>query len=179
MGINPRDFQVSIHTIKERLGLSRYATVIPFGCEQQFDDHVLSILKKKFDAGSMLVRTRPDFLVIDEFESYYVEAKQKTKNVEAIQLLFNKFLERLGIKVIYSFPDVCIRAAMIPMDKIIVPANYRGYFDVNLKFIFEQDGISEFLYVGNVEKGSGDAFVAIDVDDLKMLSEELLVQGNS
>lgn len=178
MGINPRDFQVSTNTIKERLGLSKNSTVISFGVEQQFNDHILSILKKKFDAGSMLIRTRPDFLVIDEYELYFVEAKQKTKNVEAIQLLFNKFFERIGIKVIYCFPDVSIRASMIPMDKVIVPSNYRGYFDVNLKFIFEQDGISEFEYIGNIENGSGDAFVQVDVEDLKMLSEELLVQEN-
>lgn len=178
MGIDPKDFHVSTNTIKERLGLSKNANVIPFGYEQQFDDNVLSILKKRFDAGSLLIRTRPDFLIIDEFELYFVEAKQRTKNVEAIQLLFNKFLERIGIKVIYCFPELSIRATMIPMDKVIVPENYRGYFDVNLKFIFEQDGISEFQYIGNIKNGSGDAYVPVDVEDLKLLTEELLVQEN-
>ena len=108
MGINPQDFKVSEKLIRKRLGLSYNTVVIPYGCEEIFNENVLFILKKRFDAGSMFIRTKPDFLIIDKEESYFVEAKQRTKNVEAIQLLYNKFTERSGIKVIYSFPEFAI-----------------------------------------------------------------------
>ncbi len=176
--ISPQEFKVSEKLIRKRLGISRYATVVPFGCEDVLNENVLSVLKKRFDIGSLFIRTRPDFFVIDKAGLYFVEAKQRTKNVEAIQLLYNKFYERWGIKVIYSFPEVAINASLIPMEKIIIPENYRESFDTALKFLFEAEGITDYAYVGHVTNGSGDAFVPIDLDDLKLLSDELIAQEN-
>ena len=176
--ISPQEFKVSEKLIRKRLGISRYTTVVPFGYEEILNEKILSILKTRFDTGSLFIRTRPDFFVIDKNQLYFVEAKQRTKNVEAIQLLYNKFYERWGIKVIYSFPEVTINASVIPMEKIIIPENYREKFDTNLKFLFEAEGITDFAYVGHVTNGSGDAFVPIDLDDLKLLADELVVQEN-
>ena len=176
MGVSPQEFKVSDKLIRKRLGLSYNTVVIPNGVEEIFNENVLFILKKRYDAGSMFLRTRPDFFVIDKDELYFVEAKQRTRNVEAIQLLYNKFTERNGIKVIYSFPDVAISASLIPMEKIIIPENYQEKFNVNQKHLFEAEGITNYLYVGNTTKGSGDPFVAVDLDDLKLLSDELIVQ---
>jgi hypothetical protein len=178
MGIDPKDFQVSNDSIRKRLGLADDSIIVPFGYEGVLDQKILDILKTRFDSGSMFIRTRPDFFVIEKNEIYFVEAKQRTKNVEAIQLLYNKFYERCGIKVVYSFPEVAIRASMIPMERVIIPENYRGEFDVNLKHLFEEEGVSDFWYVGYVSHGSGDAFVAIDVDDLKIMAEEYMIQEN-
>lgn len=174
--ITPQEFSVSDKLVRKRLHLSRYTRVEPYGCEEVFKDKVLCILKKHFDAGSLFLRTRPDFVIINKKGVYFVEAKQRSRNVEAIQLLYNKFYEKLGIKVIYSFPEVAISAALIPMKKIIIPQNYRHEFDVNLKHLFEVEGISEFVYVGDVTHGSGDAFVPVNLEELKTLSEELLSQ---
>ena len=176
MGINPQDFKVSDKLIRKRLGLSYNTAVIPYGYEEIFDENVLFILKKRFDAGSMFIRTKPDFLIIDREESYFVEAKQRTKNVEAIQLLYNKFTERSGIKVIYSFPEFAINASLIPMDKIIIPENYLEKFNLHQKYLYEAEGITNFTYVKHTTKGSGDPFVAIDPEDLKLLADELIVQ---
>jgi len=176
MGIDPKDFLVSNDLVRQRLELPDDAIVVPFGYEGILDKKILDVLKTRFDSGSMFIRTRPDFFVIEKNEIHFVEAKQRTKNVEAIQLLYNKFYERCGIKVVYSFPEVTIRATMIPMERLIIPENYRGEFDVNLKHLFEEEGVKDFWYVGHIDHGSGDAFVAVDVDDLKILAEELLVQ---
>ncbi len=62
MGVSPQEFKVSEKLIRKRLGLSHNTIVIPNGCEEIFDENVLFILKKRFDAGSMFLRTRPDFL---------------------------------------------------------------------------------------------------------------------
>jgi len=174
--ISPQEFKVSEKLIRKRLEISPRTTVVPFGCEEVLNEQVLSILKKRFDTGSMFVRTSPDFFIIDEDELYFVEAKQRTRNVEAIQLFYNKCYEKCGIKVVYSFPEVTINASLIPMEKIIIPQNYRMEFDTNLKFLFEAEGITDFAYVGTVTKGSGDAFVPVDLDDLKLLADELVVQ---
>jgi hypothetical protein len=174
--ISPQEFKVSDNLIRKRLGLTPGTIVIPFGCEEVLNETALSILKKRFDSGAMFVRTRPDFLIIDKEELYFVEAKQRTKNVEAIQLLYNKFHERVGIKVIYSFPELAINASLIPMEKIIIPDNYRDKFDTELKYLFETEGVTNFAYIGTVTKGSGDAFVPIELDDLKLLTDELIAQ---
>jgi len=178
MGIDPKDFHVSNDLIRKRLGLADDVIVVPFGYEGVLDQKILDILKTRFDSGAMFIRTRPDFFVIEKNELYFVEAKQRTKNIEAIQLLYNKFYERCGIKVVYSFPEVTIRATMIPMERVIIPENYRGEFDVNLKHLFDEEGVKDFWYVGYVSHGSGDAFVAIDVDDLKILADEYMIQEN-
>ena len=176
MRINPQEFKVSDKLIRKRLGLSSTTVIVPNGYEEIFDDNTLFILKKRYDEGSLFIRTRPDFFVIEKQELYFVEAKQRTKNVEALQMLYNKFTERMGIHVIYSFPEFAINASLIPMEKIIIPENYQEKFNVHLKHLFEAEGITNYAYVGNVTRGSGDAFVAIDSDDLKLLADELIVQ---
>lgn len=118
------------------------------------------------------MRTRPDFFIIEEHEIYFVEAKQHTKNLEAIQLLYNKQYDRMGVKVLYSFPDFMITASMIPIDKVVVPENYKEEFDKNLKHLFEIEGVTNFTYVSHVVAGSGDAFVPVDPSELQILAEE-------
>lgn len=173
MQIHPKDFEVSVDSLRERLGLSKDIVIVPFGYEGIIDEAILSILKTRYDSGSLFIRTRPDFFVIQNDELYFVEAKQKTQNVEAIQLLYNKQYERMGIKVLYSFPELTINASMIPMETVIIPENYREKFDVHLKHLFEQEGVQDFKYVGHVNVGSGDAFVPIESEDLGILSEKL------
>jgi hypothetical protein len=173
MRINPKDYTVSADLLRQRLGLKKEITIVPFGYEGILDKAVLSILKTRFDSASLFIRTRPDFFVIEENELYFVEAKQKTKNIEAIQLLYNKQCERMGIKVLYSFPEITIRATQIPMDVIVIPENYKKEFDNNLKHLFENEGIKEFRYVNHVKDGSGDAFVPVEINDLSILAEEL------
>ena len=171
MEIKPENFEVSEELIRQRLHLSQQATVFPFGYEGLKDNAIVLMLKQRYDATSLFFRTRPDYMVLDGKYLYLVEAKQRTKNVEAVQLLFNKCLERMGIKVVYSFPELSIRASLIPMDVVIVPANYAEEFDRHLIQLFAGDS-PVFSYIGKVNNGSGDAFVPIDVEDLKILSEE-------
>ena len=145
--------------------------VVPFGIEAVLDQSILEILKTKYDGGSLFLRTRPDFFIIEKKEIYFVEAKQEAQYLEAIQLLYNKQHDRMGVKILYSFPDFSIQASMIPMDKIIVPANYKDKFDLNLKHLFEAEGVTDFTYVGQVVHGSGDAFVPIEAEELLILAE--------
>ena len=173
MGIRPKEFEVSKELLCQRLHLSTNATVFPFGYEGLSDNTIILMLKQRYDATSLFIRTRPDYLVLDAPALYLVEAKQRTKNVEAIQLFFNKCLERMGIKVVYSFPELSIRASLIPMDVVIVPANYSKEFNKHLIQLFAGDNI-EFRPVGKVSNGSGDAFVPIDVEDLKLLTEDIV-----
>ena len=171
MQIHPKDFEVSTDSLRDRLKLSKDDTVVPFGYEGILDEAVLSILKTRYDSGSLFIRTRPDFFVIQYDELYFVEAKQRTQNIEAIQLLYNKQYERMGIKVLYSFPELTINASLIPMETVIIPENYREKFDVNLKHLFEQEGVQDFRYTHHVNEGSGDAFVPVESEDLMILSE--------
>ena len=157
--------------IRDRLKLSREVVIVPFGYENAIDDAIISMLKKRYDTGSLFIRTRPDFFVIDNNILYFVEAKKSVKSIEAIQLLYNKRCERMGIKVLYSFPDFSINAAQIPMETVIIPENYKEKFDVNLKYLFEEEGVEDFRYVGHVNEGSGDAFIPLDEEDLKILAE--------
>ncbi len=175
MPINPEDYEVSVDTLQDRLHLPKDIRITPFGYEKNLDDLVLGVLKTKYDVGALFLRTRPDFFVIDDDGLYFVEAKQKTKNVEAIQLFYNKQLEKIGIKIVYSFPNVTIHARDIPMEKIVIPKNYAEKFDKHLKHLFKSEGLVEdnFCYVGLAQVGSGDAFVPIDEDDLKLLSDEI------
>ena len=172
MEIRPQEFEVSEKLLRQRLHLSERAIVFPFGYEGLVDNSIVLMLKQRYDTTSLFFRTRPDYMVLDGQYLYLVEAKERTKNVEAIQLFFNKSLERMGIKVVYSFPELSIRASQIPMEKIIIPENYKEKFEENLKHLFLAEGIRKFSYVRHVEVGSGDAFVPIDVDDLKLLTEE-------
>lgn len=147
------------------------ATIIPYGLEVSLDKTILDIIKKKYDAGSMFLRTRPDFFIIEEDEIYFVEAKQETNNLEAIQLLYNKQHDRKGFKVLYSFPNFMINASLIPIDTIIIPENYKEKFDKNLKHLFELEGVQNFRYVGHVAVGSGDAFVPVEPEELQILAQ--------
>jgi len=175
MGIRPKDFEVSEELLRQRLNLSTSAIVFPFGYEGLVDKSIILMLKQRYDATSLFFRTRPDYMVLDGSYLYLVEAKQRTKNVEAIQLFFNKSLERMGIKVVYCFPELSIRAKDIPMNMVVIPENYKEKFELNLKHIFLAEGIRDFRYVRKIQSGSGDAFVPVDVDDLKLLSEETFV----
>ena len=146
--------------------------MIPFGIEAILDKSILDILKTRYDVVSLFLRTRPDFFIIEEKEIYFVEAKQETKNLEAIQLLYNKQYDRMGVKVLYSFPDFSISASMIPIDKVVVPENYKEEFDVKLKHLFEAEGVTDFTYVGQVVHGSGDAFVPVEAKELLLILAE-------
>lgn len=171
MGVNPHDFEVSEELLRRRLGLSSDTVVISYGYEGMKDESSLYVLKTKFDASSLFVRTRPDYFVIESTRQYFVEAKQRTVNVEAIQLLYNKFYERIGLQVYYSFPELIINASQIPMETVIIPENYKEKFDSEIKHLFLDEGVTDFQYVGHVSKGSGDAFVPIELEDLNLLSE--------
>lgn len=171
MSINPKDFEVSESLIRQRLRLSSNVMVLPFGCEGLENKKLINLLQKRYNTLSLFLRTRPDFIIFDGDNIYLVEAKQKTKNIEAVQLFFNKQLERMGIKVVYSFPDVTIFASAIPLELVIVPENYKKEFEENLKCLFESEGISNFSYTQHVTNGSGDAFVPVDLEDLRMLSD--------
>ena len=173
MSISPQNFEVSETLLRQRLEISPDAYVFPFGYEGLVDNALIRLLKKRYTTTSLYFRTRPDFMVFDGEKHYLVEAKQKTKNIEALQLFFNKQLERMGIKVVYSFPEVAICASAIPIDEIIVPENYKEKFDSNLKYLFESEGITNFRYVPHVIDGSGDAFVPVELEDLRILSEEV------
>ena len=166
MQINPSDFEVTIEMIRQRLNLSHDVEIIPYGYEYSFDINQRKKLQNIYNCNSLSIRTRPDFLVITQSEMYRVEAKNKTNSIEAVQLFFNKQLEQMGIKVLYSFPNVTINASQIPMEKIIIPQTYRKEFDLNLKHLFND---CEFEYVSST-KGSGDPFVWIEESDLIELS---------
>ncbi len=145
--------------------------MVPFGIESVLDQSILGILKSKYDSTALFLRTRPDFFIIEENEIYFIEAKQQTSNLEAIQLLYNKQYDRIGIKILYSFPGLLINASLIPIDYVIIPENYREEFDRNLKHLFELEGVRDFRYVGHVARGSGDAFVPIETEKLLLLVE--------
>ncbi len=171
MSIKPNDFLVTVDELRARLNFTEQVVIVPFGCEALLDESILRILKSRYDAGALLIRTKPDFLIIEENNLYFVEAKQKTTSIEAVQLLYNKQYERMGIRVVYSFPEIVINASLIPMETILVPENYKNEFDTNLKHLFQEEGITDFRYVGHVTKGSGDPFVPIDESDLLLLTE--------
>jgi hypothetical protein len=175
MDINPQEFEVSETLLRQRLHLSQKSTVFPFGFEGLSNNALVRVLQTRYDVFSLYFRTRPDFIIIDDYDVYLVEAKQRTKNVEATQLLFNKYHERIGIKVLYSFPEITIRASQIPMETLVIPENYREKFDSNLKHLFENEGVEDFRYVRPVTEGSGDAFVPVELEDLRILSEEITV----
>lgn len=165
--INPHDYPVSEEEIRKRLKLPKIAIVIPFGYEKIKNNALINLLRSTYDRGSLFVRTRPDFMVCENQNIYFVEAKQNVKNVEATQLLFNKFYEKIGIKVIYSFPDYDINAFFIPINKVIIPQKYREKFDSNLKMLFEEEGVRDFEYLKGSSFGSGDPFTPIDEEELR------------
>lgn len=172
MSIKPQNFEVSESILRQRLKLSSNVKIFPFGYEGLADKELINFLQQRYNASSLFFRTRPDFMVIDGDNIYLVEAKQRTTNVEAVQLFFNKQLEKMGIKVVYSFPDVTICASLIPLEKVIVPENYKKEFNENLKYLFESEGVTNFLPTKHVTNGSGDAFVPVKLDDLRILSDE-------
>lgn len=171
MQIKPDNFMVSCAEIQQRLKLGNSSVIVPFGIEAILDLSILQILKSRYDQGSLFLRTRPDFFIIEENDIYFVEAKKETSNLEAIQLLYNKQYDKMGIKVVYSFPNFAIRASLIPIKYVVIPQNYKKEFDKNLKDLFELEGIKDFKYVGHVAEGSGDAFVPVDISELLLRVE--------
>lgn len=169
--IRPEEYKVTGDSIRKRLRLAPEDVIVPFGYEEILDTAVINVLKTKYDNASLFLRTQPDFFVIKNHSLFFVEAKQRVRAVEAIQLLYNKHYQKMGITVLYSFPNVTISASLIPMELVIVPQNYKDKFDVNLKYLFEKEGVTNFSYINKVERGSGDAFVPVDVEDLELLAE--------
>lgn len=168
--IKPQDFEVSEALLRCRLELEDNAKVKPYGIERLADKELIDILKSRYTFPSLYFRTSPDYIVYDD-DPYLVEAKLRSNYVEAIQLFFNKQLEKIGIKVVYSFAELAIRADLIPIKKIVISSKYKKEFDMHLKYVFESDENIEFEYIDKT-RGSGDPFVPIDVTELRMLSKK-------
>ncbi len=168
---NPDDYDVSPKLLRERLSLHPDVKVYQTGVEHMFEDVIRNGLTQVYDSAAMQIRTFPDFILIENENTSFVEAKCRTTSVEAVGLYFNKMRERMGAKVIYSFPLVNITASLIPMGVIQIPLKYRQKFDRFLKPLFEEEGCSFNYWSNNPKNGSGDPFVRIDEDDLKILSE--------
>ncbi len=175
MSIKPSDYNVSVELLIQRMNLyDEEIQIFPTGIEHMFDSETTNALTQCYDKTSLLLRTTPDFIIKKNNQTYFVEAKQKTTSVEAIGLYFNKLKERNGIKVIYSFPLVTISATQIPMEIIDVPLKHKEDFDKYLKDLFVKEGCTFNYWSSNPRIGSGDPFVRIDEDDLKILSEEFM-----
>ena len=175
MSIKPCDYEVSAELLIQRMNLvDDDIEVYPTGIEHMFDKRTKNALTQCYDKTSLLLRTTPDFIVKRNNETYFVEAKQKTTTLEAIGLYYNKLKERNGIKVLYSFPLVTICASQIPMEVIEVPLKHKEDFDKYLKEYFVKEGCTFNYWSSNPTIGSGDPFVRIDEDDLKILAEDLI-----
>jgi len=175
MSIKPSDYDVTAELLIQRMNLyDENMEIFPTGIEYMFDDETINALTQCYDKTSLLLRTTPDFIIKKNNQTYFVEAKQKTTSVEAIGLYFNKLKERNGIKVIYSFPLVTISATQIPMEIIDIPLKHQEDFDKYLKDLFVKEGCTFNYWSGNPTTGSGDPFVRIDEDDLRILSEEFI-----
>ena len=175
MSIKPSDYDVTAEMLIQRMNLyDDDIQIFPTGIEYMFDDKTKNALTQCYDKTSLLLRTTPDFIIKKNNQTFFVEAKQKTTSVEAIGLYFNKLKERNGIKVIYSFPLVTISATQIPMEIIDVPLRHKEDFDKYLKDLFVKEGCTFNYWNRNPPTGSGDPFVRIEEDDLKILSEELM-----
>lgn len=167
---NPNDYDVTPDELRKRMKLPTNATIIQSGVEHMFSQAITKMLVDQYDIPGLMVRTFPDFIVIINGQTILVEAKQKTTSLEAIGLLFNKQKEREGCTVLYSFPDITINASLIPMENIIIPPRYREKFDTYLKDLFVKEEC-EFCYAEyNPKNGSGDPYLTIDEEDLKMLA---------
>ncbi len=167
---NPDDYEVTVEMLRERMNLYD-EEIFPIGIECMYDERLQNGLIQCYDKTALLLRTTPDFVVKNNDQTYFVEAKQKTTSIEAIGLYFNKLKERHGIKVLYSFPQVTINASLIPMEVIEVPQKHREDFDRHLKDYFIDDGCTFNYWNSNPQSGSGDPFVRIEEEDLIELSK--------
>ena len=167
---DPADFDVTADELRKRMNLSDNTRIFLTGVEHIFGK-VIPGLSDHYDAAAMMIRTFPDFTLYNGDETYFAEAKCRTTSVEAIGLYFHKLRERAGAKVFYSFPNVTIPASLIPMDEIQIPLKYSEKFRKHLMDLFVEEGCRFNFWSANPENGSGDPFVRIEEEDLKILSE--------
>ena len=168
---DPADFDVTADELRKRMKLTDDVKIFATGVECIYGDDLKSELKEHYDSATLLLRTFPDFTLFRDIETYYVEAKCRTTSIEAIGLYYNKMRERMGARVLYSFPDVTIPASLIPMEEIQIPLKYAEKFNTYLKDLFVQEGCIFNYWTSNPKNGSGDPFVRIDEEDLKLLAE--------
>ncbi len=167
---NPADFDVTADELRKRMNLSDDVKIFLTGVEYIFGKTIPG-LSDCYNTGALLLRTFPDFTLYKGKEISFVEAKARTTSIEAIGLYFNKMRERMGAQVLYSFPDVTIAASLIPMETIEIPLKYAVNFNKYLKALFEEEDCQFNYWSSNPKNGSGDPFVRIDEEDLKILSE--------
>jgi len=167
---NPADFDVTADDLRKRMNLSDDNKIFLTGVEHIFGKSIPG-LSDHYDPAAMMIRTFPDFTIYKGEETYFVEAKARTTSIEAIGLYFNKMRERMGAQVLYSFPDFTIAASLIPMETIEIPLRYQYKFNKYLKGLFDEEDCQFNYWSSNPKNGSGDPFVRIDEEDLKLLSE--------
>lgn len=167
---NPADFDVTPDELRKRMNLSDTVRIYQTGVEYIFADTIPG-LSKCYGTGALLLRTFPDFTLYGA-DIYFVEAKCKTTSVEAIGLYFNKMRERMGARVLYSFPNLTISASMIPMEEIQIPQKYGSEFRQHLMHLFVEEKCRFNFWSSDPKNGSGDPFVRIEEEDLKILAEE-------
>lgn len=166
---NPADFDVTPEELRKRMNLSDSVRIYQTGVEHIFGNTIPG-LSKCYGTGALLLRTFPDFTLYGA-EIYFVEAKCRTTSIEAIGLYFNKMRERMGASVLYSFPDVTIAASLIPMELIEVPLKYSKQFTKYLMHLFVEEQCRFNFWSSDPKSGSGDPFVRIEEEDLKILAE--------
>jgi len=167
---DPADYDVTPKLLRERLCLHPDVKIYQTGVEHMFGQEIRDGLTQVYDSAAMQIRTFPDFTLIENGITSFVEAKCRTTSIEAIGLYFNKMKERMGAKVLYSFPLVTICASQIPMEEIQIPLKYADKFTRFLKPLFVEEGCSFNYWSSNPKNGSGDPFVRIDEEDLQILS---------
>jgi len=166
---NPADFDVTPDELRKRMNLSDDVKIFQTGVEHIFGDTIPG-LTNCYGTGALLLRTFPDFTLYGA-DVYFVEAKCKTTSIEAIGLYFNKMRERMGARVLYSFPEVTISASMIPMECIEIPLKHGEDFRKHLMHLFVEEKCRYNFWSSNTKNGSNDPFVRIDEEDLKILAE--------
>lgn len=167
---DPADFDVTADDLRRRMNLSNDTRIFLTGVEHIFGKSIPG-LSDHYDPAAMMIRTFPDFTLYKGDETYFVEAKCRTTSVEAIGLYFNKLRERVGAKVLYSFPNVTIPASLISMEEIQIPLKYADKFRKYLMSLFVEEGCRFNFWSSNPQYGSGDPFVRIEEGDLKLLAE--------
>jgi len=168
---DPSDYDVTPEILRKRMNLPSWAKIWQTGIEFQFDEEIRKGLVECYDQAALLLRTFPDFTIKINDQVQFVEAKEKTTSIEAIGLYYNKLRERFGAPVWYVFPNVVIRASLIPMETIEIPLKHRMHFDRFLKTLFEEENCIFNYWSSDPKNGSGDPFVRIEEVDLKILSE--------
>lgn len=172
MGVSPDQYSVSLNDMKLRLGLGPNDAVFEYGYEKQCDNFLIYQLKNDYGPTSLFIRTRPDFIVRKNGSWYFVEAKQKDDTVEAVQLHFNKEVHKMGIPVIYSFPEYYVPCSAIDIDYVYVPSRYSSEFTLYLKSMIQaKNSMAEFTSLKETN-GSGDAFVKLNKEWLREFARE-------